>query len=461
MTIRRAMTLLSMLAAPCAGVLPAGADEPNQPAIRRLEAQVPEGVLRVEGRSFGSNPRVWLNGAILPLTSAADDLILATLPAGLTPASYRVVVYRPDVGLLGRFDSAEVAIGAVGPQGPAGVPGAQGPQGPEGAQGPQGPEGPQGPAGPPGGGGSSLIRTVIVSPVPYDPIASGNALRSAYAAITGANSFDQWLVKLEPGVYDLGSDVWQLSAYVNLEGSGRDVTRIDAAGFRTVTEFGGMDEVRLSRLTLGSRDGSGLQAATRLVLDEVKVRVLPENFGVQAIGVFANGQSASLRNVQVEVTNPFGFAGGISLRSVGGIDDTTMYLEDASIIVSASPPEEGRGVILGTDTVLDRVRIDTRGAAISVATFEGSPTIALRNVFVSSRARVGLKAFNPGQARISVSSSVIFGQEWSIHVMQPSQPTIGIANSQVIGFPNNESFSPLTCVGSYNAAFMPVHSTCF
>jgi hypothetical protein len=296
--------------------------------------------------------------------------------------------------------------------------------------------------------------------VPHDAIASGNALRSAYAAISGADSTNQWLVKLEPGAYDLGSDVWQMSAYIHIEGSGRDVTRIDAAGYRTLTQFAGSDEVRLSRLTLGSRDGSGLQAATRLVLDEVKVRVVPDNFGVLAIGIFANGQSASLRNVQVEVNNFFGPAGGISLFSVGGIEDTTMVVEDASVVVSAGSPEEARGVIVGTETILDRVRIDTPGVAIGVGTFEGSPDIALRNVVVSSRASIGLRAFNPGQARVSVSSSVLFGQEASIHVMQPSQPRIGVANCQVIGFVNNESFSPLTCVASYNAAFAPIHSTC-
>src|SRR5437773_1449841 len=88
----------------------------------------------------------------------AAQTIKATLPAGLTPGTYLLAIYKSDIP----FALANVAIGAAGATGPAGPqgpkgdkgdPGAAGTQGPAGAQGPQGgtgAAGPVGPQGPPG-----------------------------------------------------------------------------------------------------------------------------------------------------------------------------------------------------------------------------------------------------------------------------------------------------------------------
>ena len=50
---------------------------------------------------------------------------------------------------------------------------------------------------------SAQIRTVLVSPVPGDPIASGTALRNALANISSPSSTNRWLLKIEPGIYQL------------------------------------------------------------------------------------------------------------------------------------------------------------------------------------------------------------------------------------------------------------------
>ena len=108
---RRVLTSIAVLWALFASGQPSRADD-NTPVIRRLEAVAQQGQLRIEGRNFGNGPRVWLNGSLLPLSTASDQLIVAALPAGLTPASYKVIVHRPDAGLLGRTDEAEVTISA-------------------------------------------------------------------------------------------------------------------------------------------------------------------------------------------------------------------------------------------------------------------------------------------------------------------------------------------------------------
>ena len=74
---------------------------------------------------------------------------------------------------------------------------------------------------------SHFLRTVVVSPA-ATPTASGNALISALAAIT-ASDVNPYLLKIEPGIYDLGTQTLAMQPYVDIEGSGEIVTTITSA----------------------------------------------------------------------------------------------------------------------------------------------------------------------------------------------------------------------------------------
>jgi hypothetical protein len=92
--------------------------------------------------------------------------------------------------------------------------GTPGPQGPQGAQGPQGPK-----------GDPTYVRTVLVSPV-GTTTQNGTALLNALAGITTASSTNPYLLKIEPGIYDLGTSSFQMKAHVDVEGSGENTTII-------------------------------------------------------------------------------------------------------------------------------------------------------------------------------------------------------------------------------------------
>ena len=111
-------------------------------------------LLTIRGVNFGgARPRVTLAGEALSVMSSGPFEILAALPAGLEPGSYRLTVSRGRGE--GRSDTFDVTIGAAGAPGP---PGPEGPEGPPGLPGPQGPPGPRGlpgPAGPAGRPGTA------------------------------------------------------------------------------------------------------------------------------------------------------------------------------------------------------------------------------------------------------------------------------------------------------------------
>jgi hypothetical protein len=75
----------------------------------------------------------------------------------------------------------------------------------------------------------SLSRTLIVSSV-VSPTQNGTALLTAMTLISNSNpsAANPWLLKLEPGNYDLGSQSLTLLPYVDLEGSGEGTTVISS-----------------------------------------------------------------------------------------------------------------------------------------------------------------------------------------------------------------------------------------
>src|SRR6185295_14031707 len=73
---------------------------------------------------------------------------------------------------------------------------------------------------------SAQIRTVLVSPVPGDPIASGTALKNALAGISSPSSTNRWLLKIEPGIYQMTGNSLLMRPWVDIEGSGIEQTTI-------------------------------------------------------------------------------------------------------------------------------------------------------------------------------------------------------------------------------------------
>ena len=72
---------------------------------------------------------------------------------------------------------------------------------------------------------SRAKRTVLVRPQSTQT-ASGTALLNALDAITDASATNPYLIIIEPGVFDIGSNSLVMKEYVDIEGSGESVTKI-------------------------------------------------------------------------------------------------------------------------------------------------------------------------------------------------------------------------------------------
>ena len=78
------------------------------------------------------------------------------------------------------------------------------------------------------GGNTTDIGTIIfVSPKPGDtPAAAGTALLNTINGIADNSAENPYLIKVGPGVYDLGAGSLQMKEYVDIEGSGEKTTKI-------------------------------------------------------------------------------------------------------------------------------------------------------------------------------------------------------------------------------------------
>ncbi|MEM9595173.1 MAG: hypothetical protein AAGD06_12955, partial [Acidobacteriota bacterium] len=105
-------------------------------------------------------------------------------------------------------------------------------------------------------------RTVIVGGSGA-PIANGTALLTALAGITTASATDPWKILVEPGIFDLQGSTLTMKDFVDIQGSGRDVTYVRSFGAQTVSVPATVN-AELRDLTVQSfTDASGTAVETR------------------------------------------------------------------------------------------------------------------------------------------------------------------------------------------------------
>jgi hypothetical protein len=158
----------------------------------------------------------------------------------------------------------------------------------------------------------NLDRTVFVSPVPGNPVASGARLISALAGITGASEADPWLVKIEPGSFDLDGRSLAMKPYVDVEGSGVGVTVV-----RSTVEAEG---------TVKGADFSELRALT--VWNTAAARAVA--LSNRAVSFVARGAAFRARGGSE-------FSSAVSSTAAGGVFiDVDALAEDSPIVTGMS-----------------------------------------------------------------------------------------------------------------------------
>jgi hypothetical protein len=312
--------------------------------------------------------------------------------------------------------------GSIGAAGPAGSAGQNGSNGSNGSQGPAGPAGP------------GFLRTVIVSPV-GTAAQNGTELLNAMSGIT-ASASDPALILIEPGVYNLNTTTLVGKPYVDIEGSGEDVTTIEANVASLTNGF-----------AVEQSDNSTISSLS--VLDSTASTTTPPG------GIHDEGGPATLRDVYVDVTEPSGNA--TAFQAIGGPPGTTgtFTLIDVTAIATGGGASGATdfayvGLNAGTNALIDGGSFSaTTSGPSSLATGIGAEDLTASDVSASANATTSRAVWTEGTSTIA-SSTLDPG---NVYIQSG---TLAIGASEVFGV----STGTPTCVDDWSASFAALNTSC-
>jgi hypothetical protein len=326
------------------------------------------------------------------------------------------------------------AKGDTGASGPQGVPGGAGPIGPVGPAGPAGPAGATGPVGPAGAAGADFhYAHVVVVKAVGNFIQNGTTLIAALAGITGASGAYPYLLKIEPGQYDLGTSSLTGKPYVDIEGSGRSVTTIVASG-TTVTAAPGTAIRHLTLVASGAGTQTAISVAAGTVTADDDAFYANSAGGALAEAVYVTGGSAMVTG---------------SLLSGGGTGPSN-YGEGIEV--------DGGSATLVGDTVT-ATSDGAGGQAVPLNAFGGD--IRARDTVVTStttNGAVGYGLATQNGSKVRFSAGVVTSATYLVAVLQAGSAVL-IATSEVSA-PTVTLGALPTCVGDYTPAFIATSATC-
>jgi hypothetical protein len=341
----------------------------------------------------------------------------------------------------------------------------------------------------------SLTRTVVVSPN-GTPAQNGSALLSAMNTISNASpsAANPWLLKLEPGNYDMGSSALILKPYVDLEGSGEDTTLISStvasssfppaqgtlvmasnteARFVKITNSGTGtystailvgSSVSKARVTHVTTVVAGSGWSYGLINDNGKFSVqessLSATGSTDSAGIHNNGSAASLTVENSTLSS----SGGSYSHGIINISGTVTIQNSSLTSATSAIAGETYGLYTssGTITVQNSNLISNNGKAYGFYT-EANSVVTIQGSALSGTgfASVGFYSTNSNSL---IQSSTLNGTGTSPltnigYGVANGSGTVKIGASQLSGT-SGSAFGTVTCVASYNASYAALSSSC-
>jgi len=309
----------------------------------------------------------------------------------------------------------------------------------------------------PTGTGQGYTHTIVVHPDP-DVAKAGNLLIAALDGITDNSATSPYLVKIEPGVYDLGSRSLVMKPHVDVEGSGELVTTLTSAvptGLGTVV---GADNSEL-RYVRVKNTGGGQQS----------VALFSESTSPRFTHVTAVSSGGS-ENYGVHLSNGSPVLNNVSASASGGTTVVALANFNGSTTVSSSSfaASDGAGLVVGVLTTFggsvkllsSTVTASGGSIAIGLRSYNGNHTLANTTVSASG-AGLSYGIYNGQKTSgptVQVNQSRISGQTNSVFVLGG---WVRAGASQLAGPVGTQDSGTIACAASYDGSFNELEDGCF
>lgn len=292
-----------------------------------------------------------------------------------------------------------------------------------------------------------FTRTIIVSPV-GTPLQNGAGLLSAMSIISSSNpsANNPWLLKLEPGSYDLNNGSLTLLPYVDLEGSGEINTvifsSIGNSSFPTTTATlfaASNSEVRFVKIANSGPSNFDNHAAVMVPPGTTNSRFTYTSFsasGYTSFGLYVNAGTTFIQNSTFIVTDGLG---GDGLYNYGGIVSIQASSFSATNNASQSAMNGLYNDMGGTITVQNS-SFTAYSNSLSTGLYNFSGKVSVQNSILTGSGGAG-----------SVGYGIINGT--------PDRATALVATSQISGT-HAISGGLTVCSFSYHTDFTPLNANC-
>ncbi len=353
-----------------------------------------------------------------------------------------------------------------------GTPGLVGPQGPEGPQGPVGATGPQGPVGPQGAIGATGLQGPTgpqgpVGPMPhYANIAivakSGGDYSDPVAAMSDVSNWcgsGPCLLKIMPGLYDIGAASLVMQDGVDIEGSGQLSTkiigRINTNPISGVVSARNVSSAELRNLTIENNNGTGgLQAAIYNEFASPKisnVTVITSNAASASYAIYNHSSSPKIINASIIANTSNSFDDMVGVYNFG---DSSPSMMNINININSSQGHAfgisnyASGSSVASPDIVDVTIVVTGYVAMGISNVNSTPSIFSTKSTVSGVA-VSTGIYSSGNSVVKADHLVTNG---AIENVSPA--SIYIGNTRVGGSVANSG--TIKCFGVYNGNYDPV-----
>jgi hypothetical protein len=231
-------------------------------------------------------------------------------------------------------------------------------------------------------------KTLVVGPA-GSPAQNGAALLNALAGIVGASSTNPYLLKIEPGIYDIDDASLQMQPYVDIEGSGENTTiitgNVDGPNSGTIN---GASNAELRFLTAQNTGGKTFAIA----IDNINSNASPKITNVTAIasgtpnniGINIYSASPILTNVTAKAEAPGGtYNHGVVNNTVNSIDSSTV-LKNVTATASGGTYNNGVYNTNSSSVVMRNVTATASGGTISNGVFNDHSSFEMEYVNASA-----------------------------------------------------------------------------
>ncbi len=161
--------------------------------------------------------------------------------------------------------------------------------------------------------GKNAKRTVLVSPKSTET-ASGTALLNALSKISDASATNPYLIIIEPGIYDIGANSLQMKSYVDVQGSGENVTKItgNIDNFDSGVLMGANNmEIRFLTVENTGDESSSIAVSNSSSSPLITNVTAIASGGMTNIGIINNNATPTMTNVTAIATGGTGYNNGV------------------------------------------------------------------------------------------------------------------------------------------------------